>query len=100
MMNKLIKIIVFVLISYLIFIFIFEREFLTLKLLMFNFFSKKPIVKKRRIATPKKNDFVMMMHETNQEFIINENFLIGSFDFEIRKILFNNKRPFSFVMIC
>ena len=99
-MNKLIKIIVFVLISFLVFTSVFECEFSIPKLSIFNSFLKKPVVKKRQIPTPKKNDFVSMMHETNQKSVINENFLIGFFDFEIRKTLFKNKRAFSFVMTC
>ena len=42
----------------------------------------------------KKNDFVSMMYRINQEFVINEDFLIGPFDFEIRKVLFKNKHTF------
>ena len=41
-----------------------------------------------------------MIHGANQEFVINEDFLIGPFDFEIRKALFKNKHAFSFVITC
>ena len=99
-MNKLIKIIVFILILFSTFTFVFEREILISKLFVFNSFSKKSVVKKRRIATSKKNDFVSMMHEANQKSVINENLLIGLFDFEARKALFKNKHTFSFAMIC
>ena len=99
-MSKLIKIIVFVSISFSAFMFILKRKFLILELPVFSFFLKKSIVKKRQITTSKKNDFVSMIHEANQGSIINEDFLIGFFDFEIRKILFKNKRTFSFVMTC
>ena len=99
-MNKLIKIIVFVLILFSIFISVFERESLIPKLFIFSFLSKKSVDKKHRIATSKKNDFVPMMHEINQESVINENFLIEFFDFKTRKALFKNKRVFSFAMTC
>ena len=99
-MNKLIKIIIFILISFSISTFVLEREFLTSELPIFIFFLKKSVAKKRRIATLKKTDFVPMMHRTNQRSVINEDFLIESFDFETRKILFKNKRTFSFTMIC
>ena len=99
-MNKLIKIIVFVLISFSTFTSVFEREFLILKLFIFSFFFKKSVVKKRRVATLKKNDFVSIIHETNQGSVINENFLIRSSDFETRKTLFKNKCIFNFVMTC
>ena len=53
-MNKLIEIIVFVLISFSAFMFVFKREFLILELSVFSFFLKKSVVKKRRVATSKK----------------------------------------------
>ena len=99
-MNKLIKIIVFVLILFSASTSVFERESLTLELPVFSSFSKESIVKKRRIATLKKSDFVSMIHEANQKSVVNKDFLIGFFDFEICKVLFKNKCAFSFAMTC
>ena len=99
-MSKLIKIIVFILTSFSALIPVLERESLILELSVPSSLPKESVGKKRRVATSKKNDFVPMMHGANQGSVINEDFLIGLSDFEIRKILFKNKRVFSFVMTC